>query len=299
MDRGMVAQVRRFNRLVTQRLGVLNDHFLARDRPIGEARVLWEIGTEGRDVRALRAQLELDSGYLSRMLRSLESAGLIKMETKESDRRVRIARLTRKGLTERAVLDKRSDELAASLVAPLTEQQGASLVGAMAEVERLLSAAMVRIVPEDPAQPDARYCVNAYFSELDRRFDMGFNPAVSIAAHDEELRPPAGVILVARLHGEPIGCGALKFHDKAPADIKRMWVADSARRLGVGRRILGDLEQRAAEHGVKTVRLETNASLVEAISLYRSAGFTEVPAFNDEPYAHHWFEKQLVHNQVR
>jgi ribosomal protein S18 acetylase RimI-like enzyme len=78
-----------------------------------------------------------------------------------------------------------------------------------------------------------------------------------------------------------------------------MWVADSARRLGVGRRILGDLEQRAAEHGVKTVRLETNGSLVEAISLYRSAGYTEVPAFNDEPYAHHWFEKQLVHNQVR
>jgi DNA-binding MarR family transcriptional regulator len=156
MDRGMVAQVRRFNRLVTQRMGVLNDHFLSRDRPIGEARVLWEIGAEGRDVRALRAQLELDSGYLSRMLRSLESGGLIKVETKESDRRVRIARLTRKGLTERAMLDKRSDELAASLVAPLTEQQGASLVGAMAEVERLLSGAMVKIVPEDPAHPDAR-----------------------------------------------------------------------------------------------------------------------------------------------
>jgi DNA-binding MarR family transcriptional regulator/GNAT superfamily N-acetyltransferase len=299
MDRGMVAQVRRFNRLVTQRVGVLNDHFLSRDRTLGEARVLWEIGTEGRDVRTLRTELELDSGYLSRMLRSLESSSLVKMETKESDRRVRIARLTREGLAERAVLDKRSDELASSLLASLSDKQSARLVGAMAEVERLLSVAMIKITPEDPAHPHARYCVSAYFSELDRRFDTGFNPEVSMPAHDEELRPPAGLILVARLHGEPIGCGALKFHEDAHAEIKRMWVADSARGQGVGRRILGKLEKHASEHGVRIVRLETNGSLLEAISLYRSAGYSEVPAFNDEPYAHHWFEKQLVHNQHR
>jgi ribosomal protein S18 acetylase RimI-like enzyme len=107
------------------------------------------------------------------------------------------------------------------------------------------------------------------------------------------MRPPAGLFLVATLRDEPIGSGALKFHQKEPAEIKRMWVAESARGLGVGRRILGELEKHAAQHGARAVRLETNKTLVEAISLYRSAGYLEVPAFNDEPYAHHWFAKQI------
>ncbi len=293
MDQAMVSQVRRFNRIVTQRVGALNDRFLARDRSLGEARLLWEIGTEGRDVRSLRAQLELDSGYLSRLLRSLESAGLVTVGDKDSDKRIRIARLTRKGRAERAVLERRADELAASLLAPLGATQRARLVAAMADVERLLTASMIEVAPIDPAQPNARHCLRAYFTELDRRFDAGFDPALSIPADDEELRPPAGLFLVATLNARPIGSGALKFHDNAPAEIKRMWVDESVRGLGVGRRLLSELEDHAAKHGAKMVRLETNKTLVEAISLYRSAGYTEVAAFNDEPYAHHWFEKQL------
>ncbi len=289
----MVSQVRRFNRIVTQRVGALNDRFLARDRSLGEARLLWEIGAHGRDVRSLRAQLELDSGYLSRLLRSLESAGLVTVSNKESDNRVRIARLTRKGKAERAVLERRADELATSLLAPLGEMQQARLVAAMADVERHLTASMIEVAPIDPAHPDARHCLHAYFTELDRRFETGFDPALSIPADDDGMRPPAGLFLVAALHAKPIGSGALKFHKRAPAELKRMWVDESVRGLGVGRRLLTELEHHAAKHGVRTVRLETNKALVEAISLYRSAGYTEVAAFNDEPYAHHWFEKQL------
>ena len=74
-----------------------------------------------------------------------------------------------------------------------------------------------------------------------------------------------------------------------------MWVSTSARGLGVGRRLLSELERHAAEHGAHAIRLETNKTLVEAISLYRSAGYGEVAAFNDEPYADHWFEKRLTH----
>jgi DNA-binding MarR family transcriptional regulator len=294
MDQAMVSQVRGFNRIVTQRVGALNDRFLARDRSLGEARLLWEIGAEGRDVRYLRALLELDSGYLSRLLRSLEAAGLVTVGPKESDKRVRIARLTPSGLAERAVLDQRSDDLAASLLAPLNERQRARLVAAMADVERLLTAAMVEVAPTDPDHPQAQHCLHAYFSELDRRFDAGFDPALSIPADLEELRPPAGLLLVATLRADPIGCGALKFHGQDPAEIKRMWVAESARGFGVGRRLLSELEDRAAEHGARTVRLETNKALTEAISLYRSAGYIEVAPFNEEPYAHHWFEKQIV-----
>jgi ribosomal protein S18 acetylase RimI-like enzyme len=136
--------------------------------------------------------------------------------------------------------------------------------------------------------------VHEYFSELDRRFDAGFDPVRSIPADDILLRPPAGLFLVASLRGDPIGCGALKFHDDAPTEIKRMWVAESARGLGIGRRLLGELENRAVEHGSRSVRLETNKELVEAISMYRSAGYVEVAPFNDEPYAHHWFEKRFT-----
>jgi DNA-binding MarR family transcriptional regulator/ribosomal protein S18 acetylase RimI-like enzyme len=288
-----ISQVRRFNRIVTQRVGALNDHFLSRDRSLGEARLLWEIGPDGRDVRSLRAQLDLDSGYVSRLLRSLEAEGLITVGPDESDKRVRVARLTRLGLAERKVLDRRSDELAASLLTPLGSGQRARLVAAMADVERLLTAAMVDISPVDPSHPHARYCLREYFSELDRRFDTGFDPARSISALDEEMRQPAGLFLVAALHGDPIGSGALKFHGKKPAELKRMWVAKSARGLGLGRRLLTELEDHAARHGVRTVRLETNKTLVEAISLYRSAGYVEVAAFNDEPYAHHWFAKHI------
>jgi DNA-binding MarR family transcriptional regulator len=293
MDQAMISQVRRFNRIVTQRVGALNDRFLSRDRSLGEARLLWEIGAEGRDVRSLRAQLGLDSGYMSRLLRSLEAARLITVGPQESDKRVRIARLTPSGSAERTLLDERSDQLAASLLAPLNSRQRTRMVAAMADVERLLTAAMVEVAPVDPAHPHARHCLRAYFSELDSRFDTGFDPALSIPAQEEELRPPAGLLLVASLRAAPIGCGALKFHDNDPAEIKRMWVAESARGLGIGRRLLGELEERAAAHGARAVRLETNKALVEAISLYRSAGYVEVAPFNDEPYADHWFEKQI------
>jgi DNA-binding MarR family transcriptional regulator/GNAT superfamily N-acetyltransferase len=294
MDPAMIAQVRRFNRAVTHRVGAINDQYLSRERSLGESRLLWEIGPEGRDVRTLRAELELDSGYVSRLLRSLEFAGLVTVGPRKSDRRVRIARLTAKGLAERKLLDRRSDELAASLLGRLTDRQSNRLVAAMADVERLLTAAMVEIAMVDPAHPHARHCLHEYFSELDRRFDSGFDPARSIPALEAEMRLPAGLFLVATLRGEPIGCGALKLHGRAPAEIKRMWIAESARGLGLGRRMLDELERSAAEHRATSVRLETNKSLVEAISLYRSAGFVEVAAFNDEPYAHHWFEKRLV-----
>jgi DNA-binding MarR family transcriptional regulator/predicted N-acetyltransferase YhbS len=299
MDPTLISQARRFNRIVTQRVGALNDRFLARHRSLGEARLLWEIGPEGREVRSLRAELELDSGYLSRLLRSLEASGLVTVGPGESDKRVRIARLTPSGAAERAVLDQRSDDLAASLLAPLNAAQQARLVAAMAEVERLLTASMVEVAPVDPAHAHARFCIQSYFAELDRRFETGFDPALSIPALEDELRPPAGLLLVATLRAEPIGCGGLKFHDGEPADIKRMWVADSARGLGVGRRLLAELETAAAGRGVQAVRLETNQALVEAISLYRSSGYVEVAPFNEEPYAHYWFEKQLNSRPAR
>jgi DNA-binding MarR family transcriptional regulator len=293
MERAMIEQVRRFNRAVTQRAGALDDAFLARGRPLGQARVLWEIGPDGCDVRDLRARLGLDSGYLSRLLRALEQDGLITVGASEADGRRRSARLTVQGQNERSEYDRRSDDAAVALLGPLSGRQRERLVSAMTEVERLLAAAAVEIGVRDPADPDARRCLHAYEDELSARFNGGFDPARSNSAADHEMTLPAGEFLVAVLHGEPVGCGALKFHGEDPAEVKRMWVSPAVRGLGLGRRLLAELEARAAGRGVRVLRLETNRALAEAIALYRAAGYREVAAFNDEPYAHHWFEKSL------
>jgi DNA-binding MarR family transcriptional regulator/GNAT superfamily N-acetyltransferase len=288
-----VQQVRAFNRTVAERLGAIGDGFLGRGRPMGESRTLWEIGLEGTEVRELRARLGLDSGYTSRVLRSLERQGLITVDARPGDGRVRYARLSEAGRLERAELDRRSDALVSDFLEPLTDHQRAELVTAMIHVERLLRASMVGLAFEDPTTTDARWCIEQYFLELSVRFDAGFDPTSTIPAAAHELVPPAGVLLLARLRGQPIGCGALKFHSDSPADLKRMWVAPQARGLGLGRRLLLELERYARDAGARAVRLETNRALTEAIHLYRSNGYREVAAFNDERYAHHWFEKPL------
>src|SRR5690242_21533968 len=122
-------QVRSFNRTVTQRIGALQDSYLARGRPLGASRVLWEIGDDAADVRALRARLDLDSGYLSRLLRLLERDGLIEVAPDATDRRLRRLRLTPAGRAERELLDARSDDLARSLVDPLGDEHRERAVG--------------------------------------------------------------------------------------------------------------------------------------------------------------------------
>jgi DNA-binding MarR family transcriptional regulator/GNAT superfamily N-acetyltransferase len=293
VSRTLVDQVRSFNRVVTRRIGVLNDHYLGRNRPLGQDRVLWEIGAEGCEVRALRARLGLDPGHTSRLLRALEASNLIVLNPSHTDRRVRIACLTNAGHAERAVLVRRSDDLAASILAPLTDAQRSELITAMRTIRRLLTTGDVEIRKADPAGDDAQRCINAYFAELNRRSNIPYDPARGVSAEPHELNPPAGLFLVAYVHGEAVGCGGVKHHAGEPSEIKRMWVAEPARGLGIARRLLTELENDAQQAGAPSARLETNGSLVEAIAMYRSAGYEEVPAFNDEPFAHHWFEKAL------
>jgi DNA-binding MarR family transcriptional regulator/GNAT superfamily N-acetyltransferase len=293
-EQDLVAGVRSFSRVVTQRVGALNDEYLARGRPLGASRLLWELDRTGTDLRAIRARLDLDSGYLSRLLRRLEAEQLIQVEPDPADQRVRMVGLTEAGRRERAELDRRSNEHARSILAPLDERRRAQLVEAMATVERLLIAGLVEIDVEDPAGEAARFCLQAYFADLNRRFDGGFDPGTTIAMDDDELREPAGLVLIARLGDDPIGCGSLKFEGCGPAELRRIWISPGSRGLGIGRRLLSELESRAVRRGATSVRLSTNRRLDEAISLYRASGYVEVPAFNQEPYAHHWFEKRLT-----
>ena len=293
MQATQIDQVRRFHRLVTQRAGALEDYFLGRDRPLGESRVLYEIGLAGADLRELRTRLDLDSGYLSRLVQSLTGAGLVALKLGDGDERVRRAELTASGLAELEEMNRRSDQAAEAILAPLSGEQRERLVSAMAEVQRLLRVSGVRIERVHPATVEARWCVARYFEELGRRFDDGFDPGQSLPAEDAEMVPPRGAFLVASVEGEAVGCGAVKAIEPGVGSLKRMWVAGSARGLGLGLRLLAALEDEARSLGLTTLRLETNRALTEAIGLYRHAGYVEVPAFNTDPYANHWFEKRI------
>jgi DNA-binding MarR family transcriptional regulator/GNAT superfamily N-acetyltransferase len=293
MSAEQIEGVRRFNRLVTLRAGALDDHFLGRSRPLGASRILYEIGVEGAELRDLRRRLGLDAGYASRLIASLEREGLVRVERSAGDRRARTARLTPAGQREVREMNRRSDRAAADLLETLAGSQRDRLVAAMDEVHRLLRVAGFRIERVSPAAPAARHCVGHYFAELERRFDAGFDPEASLPADDRDLVPPAGAFLVGSIDGEPVACGAVKTIAPGTGSLKRMWVADAVRGLGIGRRMLEALETEALALGLTALRLETNRALAEAIALYRKAGYREVPRFNDDPYAHHWFEKRL------
>jgi DNA-binding MarR family transcriptional regulator/GNAT superfamily N-acetyltransferase len=288
-----IARLRQFNRLVTQRVGALDDHFLGRGRPLGASRLLYEIGERGADLRDLRRRLGLDAGYVSRLTKSLIREGLIRVAPGAADQRRRTARLTARGRREIRELNERSDRLAARLLGAVSPSQRDRLIAAMGEVHRLLRAAGVVIERVDPASPGARWCVAQYFAELDRRFPGGFDPAASLPADDRELVPPRGVFLVATIDGETVAGGCVKIIAPRVGSLKRMWVAESARGLGIGRRMLEALEHAARALGITALRLETNKTLQEAIALYRSAGYREAAPFNDDPYATHWFTKRL------
>lgn len=291
-DAGDVAQVRRLNRVLTERIGALREGYLHRGRSLAASRLLWEIRERGADLRGLRARLGLDSGYLSRLLRSLEAEGLVTVGPSEADRRVRVATLTPRGQRERAVLDRRSDDLAASILEPLSTSQRARLIEAMGEVERLLRASAVDLRVVAMSSPDAQRCLRRYFEELVAR------TAAPAGSEDDLSREAAagdedGTFVVAYLGGEAVGCCGLRTLSPEVAEVKRMWVDPQTRGLGLGRRLLDHMEGLARESGARAVRLDTNEHLTEAITMYRSAGYRDIPRYTESTFATHWFEKTL------
>jgi GNAT superfamily N-acetyltransferase len=143
---------------------------------------------------------------------------------------------------------------------------------------------------EDPSSGDARWCLGHYYSELDERFEEGFETPPD---ESRQLIPPAGAFVLARLDRQPAGCGALKTLSPGVGEIARVWVDRPHRGLGLGPRILAALEEQAARLGQHTLRLDTNRSLDEAKAMYRANGYAEIARYNDNPYANHWFEKRL------
>ena len=286
------AVLRRFNRTYTQRIGVLDESFLGTGFPLGVSRLLFEIGPSGATVRDLRERLDLDSGYLTRLLRRLGDDGLVDVRPDPADRRRRLVSLTARGRTAWRRLDDRSEDLARSIVDPLTERQRDRLTEALQTADLLVRAATIHLRAVEPTDPAAVEAVGHYFAELDRRFPTGFDAGES--AHDaESMASGAGAFVVATSDGRPVACGGVQQVGPGVGEVKRMWVHPEWRGAGLGSRMLRHLEAVAARLGHRRLVLDTNATLVEAISMYERAGYSPTERYNENPYAQAWFEKVL------
>ncbi|MCG6115728.1 MAG: bifunctional helix-turn-helix transcriptional regulator/GNAT family N-acetyltransferase [Mesorhizobium sp.] len=291
MDQTDIEDVRRFNRSLTRRIGVLDESYLGRGRPLGQARLLFEIGPDGCDLKTLRDRLGLDSGYLSRLAATLVEQGLVELGNDPEDGRRRRATLTAAGLEEWRAYDALSDRFARSLLAPLDPARRQRLVDAMREVERLVAASSIELDPVSPESTEAKACLASYVGELEGRFETGFDAAKS-RPRGPATQPPR-LFLVARLEGRAVGCGALYDFDADTVELKRMWVAQDTRGLGIARRLLDRLESEARNAGMTRLLLDTNRTLTEAMAFYEKSGYRQIDRYNDNPYADFWYEKTL------
>lgn len=289
----LVDTVRRFNRSYTQRIGVLEESFLGTGRPLGASRLLFEVGHDGASVKELRERLDLDSGYLTRLLTRLADEGLVEVRTDPADRRRRTATLTAAGRAAYRELDLRSERMAHGLLEPLTERQRARLDEALGTADLLIRAATVHLRVVDPVSDAATTALDEYYAELDRRFPGGFVPDPPEQGADA-LRAPGGAFVVATSDGAPVACGGVRRLDDSTGEIKRMWVASAWRGAGLGARLLRRLEDEARRLGYERAVLDTNRVLTEAIAMYERAGYREIERYNeDNPYAEVYFEKLL------
>lgn len=286
----LVSLLRRFNRTYTQRIGVLDDSYLGTGRTLNVSRVLFEVAQRqipAPTVLALRERLGLDSGYMSRLLNSLEAEGLIVVAPDPTDRRRRVVTLTEPGRDAVADLDQRSDRLASSLVAPLTSRQRERLATALETADLLIRSATIELREVDLESPETKMALSAYYRELNQRFAGGFDPGPP-SSSDQDGRFVAGLTA-----DQVVAYGGIRPLEEQIAEVKRMWVHQDWRGAGLGSRMLRHLEELARSQGCTRIRLDTNGTLSEAIAVYGRAGYREIPRYNDNPYAEHFFEKDL------
>lgn len=287
-----IERFRRFARSATTELGALDASFLGRGRPLGAARVLNAIGRGLTDLSALRAELGLDSGLASRLLRDLETERLIRIAIDPSDARRRRLELTASGEIEFRAYERISDAKAVEVLERSSDPR--AVLDALDRIATVISFNRIRIDEVDGVGPQAKACLRFYYAELAKRFEEGFHVSRSRDPAPDETRPSRGGFFIASLEDLSLGCVALKRVDDRSAEIKRLWVKNCARGLGLAGKMLDAAELKARDLGIEVLRLDTHRSLTEAARLYQRRGWTEIPRFNDDPYADRFFEKALT-----
>lgn len=289
--------VRRFNRFYTRQIGVLNEGLLQSPFSLGEARVLYELAQDkGPSASELSADLGLDAGYLSRMLRRFERRGLIAREPSESDGRRSLVALTRKGRAAFATLDARSHDEVREMLSRLAEPDQRHLLEAMRTVERLLGA------PSQPApgyllrthQPgDMGWVVHRHgvLYAQEYGWDEQFEALVAdiVAQFLRRFDPKHERCWIAEREGDIVGSVFLVKESDTVAKLRLLLVEPSARGLGIGNRLVTECVRTARRMSYRKLTLWTQQSLPAARRIYQQAGFRLV---GSEP--HHSFGHDLI-----
>lgn len=287
-----IARLRRFNRAVTKEVGALDSSYLGLGRPLGAARVLQLLRPEGRDIAEIRSKLGLDSGLLSRLLRGLEEEGLLVLQTDAQDRRRRIAKVTPAGQAERARYEALGLAHAQKMFARAGSRQS-EVIAAMDLIATVMLQDQVEIRAADPDSPEALACLRAYYDLLCAKIEGVTPEMLTLPLSDSpKYRPPLGNFLIAWSDDLPIGCVSLRPLGQGVAEVKRLWVDPQARGQGLGRRLMRGIESEARALGYREMKLDSNTALSEAIALYRSDGWQDIPKYSGFP-SNLWMGKRL------
>jgi DNA-binding MarR family transcriptional regulator/N-acetylglutamate synthase-like GNAT family acetyltransferase len=274
-----IAAIRRFNRFYTRIIGALQEGLLHSSFSLAEARVLYELNQRaGTTATELSHDLNLDPGYLSRMLQRLEGLGLLARCSSATDRRQSLLSLTEAGRAAFAPLDRRSREEVGALLAPLPEPAQASLVEAMARIEALLGSGRPRpwLLRQHRAG-DIGWVIarhgGLYAEEYG--FDSRFEALVARVASDFLARhdPRAERCWIAECDGVNVGSVFLVRKSPQEAKLRLLIVEPAVRGLGIGRRLVAECIAFARLAGYRKITLWTNAALVAARGIYQQAGF--------------------------
>jgi len=283
-----LGQVRRFNRLLTQRIGLLDGRYLGSPLPFGQARLLYEIAALAPlATHHLRRLLAVDGAALSRGLAVLVARRLVHRRVDPANARNRIVEITRSGGRLLATLDLRADDRIAAMIVDLAARERRCLIDAVDEARRLLVSASLRFEQRTERDPDVRAAQAAYLAEIARRFGRPLDPW-----NQGPVAPAVSLLVVDGRRA--VGCGALRQIEPGIGEIKRMWLHPDVRGLGLGVRLLAALESAAQQVGDREVRLDTNHRLREAIALYEAAGYRRIERYNDNPDATRFYAKALA-----
>jgi DNA-binding MarR family transcriptional regulator/predicted N-acetyltransferase YhbS len=278
-DTGQIEAVRAFNRFYTARVGALRDGLLATAHPLPEARVLFELGRRGTiDAADLRRVLDLDGGYLSRLLARLQEKDLIARERSPDDgRRQRLA-LTDRGRAAYETLDERSAAEIGALLDGLDDTDRARLLDAMDTIRDILDGAprAAPFVLRPPRPGDYGWVVQRHGSLYgEHGWDASFEALVARVVADyagghDPLREAAWIAEVA---GRPVGSIFCVRNDDETAQLRLLIVDPAARCMGIGEALVDACVGFARDAGYRRLRLWTNSTLAAARRIYQRAGF--------------------------
>jgi DNA-binding MarR family transcriptional regulator/predicted GNAT family acetyltransferase len=292
--RKRVEAIRRFNRFYTRKIGVLQEGFLGSAFSLTQGRVLYELAhREKPTAAAVGAELELDAGYLSRILRGFRKDGLIHAERSAADGRETLLSLTARGRNAIATLDQRSNEDVTARLRGVSETNQQRLLTAMDEIESVLAPQAVEREPYvlRPHQPgDMGWVVSrqALLYAQEYGWDEQYEALAAkiVAQFIEKFDARRERCWIAERKGETVGAVFLVKHSETVAKLRLLHVEASARGLGIGKRLVDECVRFARRVGYKKITLWTQSILFAARHIYKQAGFRCVGKKRHHSFGH-------------